>query len=110
MVEAKGYWLSVQAQKDNNPESKAQLHSKGHLNYIVRIHHQDTPAIGMASEFKAALQAFKDKLAEIHSNDPKGLPQFEHFDDVIEQEEKDIAMVFVSEYEIMDALKKAAVN
>ncbi|MCS5595957.1 MAG: hypothetical protein NZ828_01740 [Alphaproteobacteria bacterium] len=107
MVEAKGYWLSVQTQKNLTQSEDKRFSPIKPSNYIVKIHHQDSPIVGMAVEFRDALQSFKEKLAALHHKDPASLPQFEHFDDVVEQEDKDIAMVFLSEYEILDAIGKA---
>ena len=110
MVEAKGYWLSVQTQKNLTRSEDKRFSPIRPSNYIVKIHHQDSPIVGMAVEFRDALQPFKEELAALHHKDPQSLPQFEHFDDVVEQKDKDIAMVFLSEHEILDAISKAVNN
>jgi adenine-specific DNA methylase len=98
MVEAKGYWLSIQT--NNNLHTSQQRIDNSQLKYIVKIHNGDSPVTAIAHSYSEAIHEFKEKLRELKAREPLKMPTIEDFEDKIENEKDDIAMVFLSEFDL----------
>tara|TARA_R110002126_G_scaffold13118_4_gene56857 strand:+ start:463 stop:771 length:309 start_codon:yes stop_codon:yes gene_type:complete len=101
MVEAKGYWLSIQT---NNTQYRSEHKiDNSQIKYIVKIHNGDSPVTAAAHNYNDAIQALKDKLRALKASAPQSLPAFEDFEAPIENEVDNIAMVFLSESDLENA-------
>jgi len=98
MVEAKGYWLSIQT--NNDFRTSQQCIENSQLKYIVKIHNGDSPVTAAAHSYTDAISKFKEKLRDLKQSEPFKMPDFENFDDKFENESEDIAMVFLSEFDL----------
>lgn len=99
MVEAKGYWLSVRTDKSTGEIENAPR-ANNYTKYIVQIHHSDSPAIGVARKYTDAIDEFKRSLLDLKKTSPSEVPDLEDFNSNTMQENADLAMVFLSEYDI----------
>lgn len=98
MVEAKGYWLSIQT--NNNLRTSEHCIENSQIKYIVKIHSGDSPVTAIAHNYRDAIDALKEKLRHLKENSPHDLPAYEDFEDSVTNEVDDIAMVFLSESDL----------
>jgi hypothetical protein len=98
MIDAKGYWLSVNIRSDNGDDlcDPAANDTK----YIVKLHHSDAPIVGVAHKYGDALKEFKAKLQSARRLCPRLTPDLENFQSNSAQNSHDLALVFISESDI----------
>lgn len=99
MVEAKGYWLSVRTDSSSG-ENDVAPRANEKTKYIVKIHESDSPAVGIARQYDDAINEFKKSLKHIQDTEPAKLPEMADFNSTTMQDNADLAMVFLSEYDI----------